>query len=42
MNEDIMKSFANMIKQNISQPSDESPGFMYTPYKLKNLIWKGL
>ena len=42
MNEDIMKSFANMIRQNISQPSDESPEFMYTPYKLKNLIWKGL
>ena len=24
MRNDIMKSFANMIKQNISQPSDES------------------
>ena len=41
-NEDTMKSFANMIKRNIFQPSDESPEFAYTPNESKNLLWNGL
>ena len=40
-NEDIMKSFANMIKRNTSQPSDGSLEFLYNPDKLKFLISKG-